>query len=372
MTRLIEFLISLAIVAALFLVLAMVLPSKRHLSERIETNRRLTIVYDTVNSLRRFKDWHPLLLRDPGAQLELSGPPAGVGAKLSYRSDEEGIGAGSWEIVESEPRKRVAYKIDNIDRGSDKRSEFTLQPTGRNGRNVEITQTYDVDYGWDLLGRYSGLYVSRNIGDDMKLGLSRLTNMLAAVPNFDYALSGSKMAGMKMLERPAEDLLFVSSTVDRNDDAMKSQMRSNLEWIRKVIATNGLEAAGPLRIITTEFGRESYDFDIAVPVRRRTGAAAADSDATDAAVAAPAAPAGAPMSLKLEGPVEYLQSKPGRVVTAGYTGYMLELANIRDALRAWALTQGYQVIDRPYEVYKNGIDPAFTENGVFDVYWTVK
>jgi len=372
MTRLIEFLISLAIVAALFLALGVVLPSSRHLSAQIETNRKLTIVYDTVNSLRRFKDWHPLLLRDPGAQLELSGPPAGVGAKLSYRSDEEGIGAGSWEIVESEPRKRVAYRIDNIDRGSNKRSEFRLKPTGRNNRNVEITQTYDVDYGWDLLGRYSGLYVSRNVGDDMKLGLSRLTNMLAAVPNFDYAVSGSKMAGMKMLERPAEDVLFVSSTVERNNDAIMAQMRSNLEWIRKVIAANGLEAAGPLRIITTEFGRESYDFDIAVPVRRRSGAAAGDSDDSDAAPAPVATPAGAPMSPKLEGPVEYIQTKPGRVVTASYTGFMAELSNIRDALRAWALTQGYEVIDRPYEVYKNGIDTAFTENGEFDVYWTVK
>ena len=374
MTRLIEFLISLAIVAALFLVVGVVLPSTRHLSAQIETNRKLTIVYDTVNSLRRFKDWHPLLLRDPGAQLELSGPPAGVGAKLSYRSDEEGIGAGSWEIVESEPRKRVAYRIDNIDRGGNKRSAFTLKPTGRNNRNVEITQTYDVDYGWDLLGRYSGLYVSRNVGDDMKLGLSRLTNMLAAVPNFDYAVAGSKMTGLKMVQRPAEDLLLVSSTAKVEDDELKAAMRNNLEWIRKVISANGLQAAGPPRIITTESGRENYTFDIAVPVRRGSAAAGAsdDADGDSAAAPAPAAAAGAPMTPKLDGPVTYLQTKPTRAVTANYTGYLKELANTRDSLRAWALTNGYQVIDRPYEDYKNGIDAAFTENGEFDVYWTVK
>ena len=65
MTRLIEVLISLAIVAALFLVISLVLPSSRHLSEKVETNRKATIVYDTLNSLRRFKDWNPLVLRDP-------------------------------------------------------------------------------------------------------------------------------------------------------------------------------------------------------------------------------------------------------------------------------------------------------------------
>ena len=41
-------------------------------------------------------------------------------------------------------------------------------------------------YGFDLFGRYAGLYVSRQIGDDIKLGLSRIANMLASVPNVDY------------------------------------------------------------------------------------------------------------------------------------------------------------------------------------------
>ena len=52
MTRLIEILISLAIVAALFLLVSLVLPSQRNLRETVETNRKMTIVYDTLNSLR--------------------------------------------------------------------------------------------------------------------------------------------------------------------------------------------------------------------------------------------------------------------------------------------------------------------------------
>ena len=56
MTRIIEFLIALGIVAGLFVVVGLVLPSERQMSESVETNRRMTIVYDTVNSFRRFKD----------------------------------------------------------------------------------------------------------------------------------------------------------------------------------------------------------------------------------------------------------------------------------------------------------------------------
>jgi hypothetical protein len=358
MTRLLEILISIAIVFALYLVVALVLPSHRHLVEKVETNRKLTIVFDSLNSLRRFKDWNPLVLRDPRVQLTLSGPDSGVGARLDYSSTEERIGDGSWEITESVPREKVTYKIENIERGGDKTTSFLFKPTGRNNRNVEITQTYDVDYGWDLIGRYAGLYVSRHVGDDIKLGLQRLSNMLASVPNVDYRVPGSKLAGLKVVDRPAENLLVVSAgSIESNNEKIKGSMKANMEWINRTMAASGLVAAGPMRIISTELGRENYTFDVAQPVRR--------ADSTDGG--------DGPLSgLKLQGPVQYVQVKAGRSATASYSGYMAELDNVRNALRAWALTQGYEVTDRPYEVYKNGIDQAFTADGQYDVYWTLK
>lgn len=353
MTRLIEILISLAIVAALYLAVALVLPSKRHLVEKIETNRRLTIVYDSLNSLRRFKDWNPLMLRDPRVQLTLSGPESGVGARLDYVSREEGLGKGSWEIVESIPREKVSFAIENEERGSNKRTSFSFKPTGRNNRNVEITQTFDVDYGWDLLGRYSGLYVRRHVGDDMKMGLARIVNMLAAVPNIDYAVAGSKMSTPKVAERPAEDMLYVNAgNVERGNAQIQASITANSEWIRRVMAANGLEAVGPLRIVTSELGRETYNFDVAQVVRKADGSAVGN--------------------VALQGPVQFVQNKPARVAVASYTGYMAELDNVRNALRAWALTSGHEVVDRPYEDWKSGVAGSFTENGQFDVYWTLK
>jgi len=34
--------------------------------------------------------------------------------------------------------------------------------------------------------------------------------------------------------------------------------------------------------------------------------------------------------------------------------------------------RGLEVADRPYDVYKNGIDQAITDNGQYDVYWALK
>jgi len=384
MTRLLEILISMAIVAVLFLVVGVLLPSGRVLVESVETNRRMTIVYDTVNSLRRFKDWNPLVLRDPKIQLQLSGPESGVGARLDYSSQNNSLGKGSWEIVESEPGVRVLYAIDNNQRGSNKRAEFVLTPTGRNNRNVEIKEIYRVDYGWDLLGRYSGMYVARNVGDDMELGLNRLTNMLASVPNVDYRMEGSKLTGLEAIDVPAEHLLVVNAgAIERNNEKIKASMKSNLEWIKRTMDASNLVPAGPIRIISTELGRETYTFDVAQPVRGANGNGNDEAEdkkegegedaAAEPAPAPVAAGADAPLTdLKLQGPVTYVHTKAGRAAKASYTGFMAELDNVRNALRAWAVTQGYEVTDRPYEFYKNGVDEAFTENGQYDVFWTLK
>jgi hypothetical protein len=385
MTRLLEILISLAIVVALFLLVALVLPSHRHLEKQVETNRKLTIVYDTLNSLRRFPDWNPLVLRDPKMQLQFSGPASGVGARMDYTSDKPQLGQGSWEITATQPRSSVTYAIVNPQRGHDKTSVFTLTPTGRAGRNVEISQTYDVSYGWDLLGRYAGLYVSRHVGDDMDLGLQRLTNMLAQVPNTDYAVQGSKLADLSFVDLPAEDLLVVNAgSIERNNLKIQDAMRADMEWIKRSMDANGLVAAGPMRIVSTELARETYTFDVVVPERRAGAAAAADTAPAPvagqegAAAAAPArapvtAASGAPMSgLKLLGPVKYQRSEAGRYASATYVGYMAELETVRNALRAWTLTQGEEPTGLAFEVYKRGIDQSFTANGQYDIYWPVK
>lgn len=384
MTRLIELLISLAIVAALFLIIGVILPSSRHLEHSVETNRKSTIVYDTLNSLRRWPAWNPIAAKDAAMKIELSGPEQGVGARLEYESQERGLGEGSWEIVANEPNRRVAYAITSDERGENKRSEFILRPTGRNNRNVEITQTYDVDYGWNLLGRYAGLYVRSSIGEDMKLGLSRLTNMLAAVPNIDYAELAKTNPNMvpQLQERGAENLLVVTAAVERNNEVVRTTMKNNMQWIEKVMAANGLEPAGPVRIITNELGTESYSFDVAQPVRKKGSSSDTEAEGDDEAVAdadaeaqADTATAAAPaekLDIKLEGPVTAEFSEPSQVAVLPYTGHMANLPNVRDALRAWAVTRGYETIGRPYDEWLEGIDAGFTPEGEFRVYWTLK
>src|SRR5690606_6789520 len=251
------------------------------------------------------------------------------------------------------------------------------------GRNMEITQTYTVEYGWNLIGRYSGLYVARSVGDAMALGLNRLTNMLASVPNVDYAVEGSTLENLRIVERPAENLLVVrAGGIERRTNEIQSSMHSNMEWINRTLEANDLEAAGPMRIITTELGREVYNFDVALPVRTAgsgeddaadNGDEAAEGEDGEQAVAeAPVVDEGELADLELLGPVEYVRTEPTMAAAGDYTGFMAELENVRNAIRAWAMTQGYEVTGRPYEFYESGIDDSFTSDGQYEVYWTLR
>ncbi len=356
MTRLYEFLISLAIVAVLFVTVGVFLPSERSVSQSVETNRPQTIVFDVVNSFVRFRDWNALPARDPAIDLKLTGPVSGKGARVDYVSKEKGIGTGHWEITDSKPRTQVDFAIDNEQWGGNKKSSITLVPTGRNNRNVQITQTYDVDYGWNLIGRYAGLYVNSFVGEDIKIGLARLTHMLAGIPNQDYAQANNRISDLEVINLPAQNVLFVNSGgIKRNDDAIIGSMKSNQEWIKRVMEANDLEAVGPLRVATIELSRENYNFDLVQAVRKK----GSTGDAAEINVA-------------LQGPVKYELLPAQRVARAKFTGYFPELESVRNAVRAWALVHGHEVAGRYFEVYSNGVDPAFSENGEFIVNWPVK
>ncbi len=391
MIRFIEFLIALAIVLVLFVLVGVILPSERQLEESVESNRRMTIIFDTVNNIRRLNDWNSLV---PSLEQEVkySGGDnqTGVGARVDYVSANPGWGEGFWEITESQrPDEggsgRVAFKLEDIRPGQGKTSVVTMEPSGLRGRNVRITQTYKVDYGWNLFGRFTGMYVSRSVGDAVKASLGRLTNMLATIPNFDYRVEGSRLESLGVVQLPGENLLVVNAgNLDRSNDVIKASIQANREWIKRVMESNNLEPAGPVRIITTDFGSEKYAFDVAQPVRKRGGAArdeganAGEAGVDQGAAAAPSgvripASAEALTDVKVSGtPVEYVRLEPRRAAAGTYTGYMAELDSVRNAVRAWAMTQGHEVAGRPYESWKGGVDGAFTADGSFDVFWEIK
>ncbi|HEX5755151.1 MAG TPA: SRPBCC family protein [Arenimonas sp.] len=383
MTRVYEFLISLLIVLALFVVIALFLPDRRVIEHSVETNRSMTTVNDLLTGFTRFNDWNMLTRFDPKVRIDVSGEEHGVGARLEYASDVRVVGNGSWELVEFEPGERIVYQIENDARGSKKSMSFRFERTGQFNRNVKITQRYSVDYGWDLIGRYAGLYVNRNVGDGMKKGLERLSNLLTTIPRFDY---GRHPNPFEFVDLPPVHALVASAAARRANDDIALAMTNQRKWIDQVIEKNDLEAAGPMRIVTNEFTGEAYAFDVVVPVRKKGEGGAEETVEADAGEATGETTAEAatepvsmealePLEVKIEGennPVRYELLPAMRAATTTYVGPSPGLPRVRDLVRAWAMVRGADLSDRPYEDYKVSIPDMLNEDAEFRVYWPLK
>jgi len=353
MIRFFELLIALVLVAVLFVVVGLLLPSHHHVQHTTETNRPQPVVFDLLNGFKRFKDWSSLRNRDSSVELSVSGADSGPGARVDYNSLHPDIGKGSWQIKSVVGGERITYELHNDDYGDNKKMTFVLRRTGNTKRAVEITEAYDVDYGYNLFGRYAGLYVSRDVGDGMKTTLNNLDTLLATIPKFDYTSMDIKLADV-----PAENLLFAPTKAKRADADVQAAMNTQAKWLKQVIEKNGLVATGPVRIITTDFGADTYEFEVAVPVRKADEAASSTSPPQ--------------LTVKLEGPVQYRQTAPARAITANYTGHPAGLPAQRDSMHAWSVTHGEDVTGHPWEVYVKGIDASFQEDSEFILFWPVK
>lgn len=385
MTRFLELLTSLLIVVVLFVLVGLFLPDQRSLQHNVETSHPLRQVYDVLNSFKRFGDWNPLRQHDPKVKYTISGADRGVGAQIDYSSARKEVGSGSWHITESELDDRIRYTIYNDTYGQNKNH---LLEFDQRGKIVDISWTYSVEYGWSLPGRYAGMYVERTVGDDVKRGLANLSNLIASLPNFDY-----RSLDVQTRAIAPKNILYITTTSDRNITAVENAMELALKDIRAVIKSNGLVEAARPRLITTNFGSEKYEFDVAIPVARVSEAAETvetapaddvsenDTEVEDDLIAVEDASELPDEALLPPPPLEGLTlpdnvrlgvSYGGRVLVAPYRGHPAQLPLIRDQLRSYAGAYGEELQDRAFEEYLTEIADTSSVDAQFRVYWPIK
>ncbi|SDZ88891.1 SRPBCC family protein [Microbulbifer marinus] len=138
-------------------------------------------VFPYVNNFRNFNSWSPWYQLDPNTQYEYSGPEEGLGAVMSWNSDNPNVGNGSQTITASEPYSLVRTDLDFGGQGN-ATAEFRLQPQG-SGTNV--TWWFSTDMGSGPIARWMGLAVKNMVGDSYEQGLAKLKNLVeseAAAP----------------------------------------------------------------------------------------------------------------------------------------------------------------------------------------------
>jgi uncharacterized protein YndB with AHSA1/START domain len=264
MTRVLELLVSLVITFALVLIVGVLLPAHGHIERHVEVSSPLRQIFDSVDTFRRFPEWSALRRFDPQTRMTLEGPESGQGARVKWSSTVQQVGDGSLEISSSEQDSKTTMTLDNAWSGENKAYTITLVPA-QNGKTVTINWAYDVDYGWNLIWRYTGLYINGDPATQIQLNLSNIAAMLASFPNVDY-----KDVKIDVTDVTARPVLLVATKAKRSLEEVAYATDDAMKLIEAAMKKTGLTAAGPRMTITTNWGEEDYAFSVAQPVDATT------------------------------------------------------------------------------------------------------
>lgn len=402
--RVLEFLMACAIVVGVGVLAAVVMPGSGHIERSLVLGKDMRQVYDVVNNLRRLPEYSVLSVRDPQIKYTFSGKAYGPGAEVSWASGNPVVGNGSITIDSATPNfnkvdgtaktAQVVWDIDNGWKGYDKTFTFDMERQGSRNQLTNITWSYDVKYGWNLVNRFANLYIHGDPDSFIEYGLNNLQNVLAAVPNVNY---GDLIPYIRQTEQTP--VLLVPASIQRKDgiDGLNDTVNKAVAQIQAAAKKLGVNVTGPRILFTTNYGDTTYTFDVAMPIDSSslnvngqaqqltaptTPAMDASAPADAGTAAAPAAPATLNPGdhdkfgrLVVDGDVRATLAFGGAALEGVWNGTAAGVPQTRDMLKAYALTHGYKfddVVNRSYDILaKPEVKDAqgnITSYAEFDVY----
>ncbi|HET6906939.1 MAG TPA: polyketide cyclase [Rhodanobacteraceae bacterium] len=374
MTRVLEFIVAIIMVFILAVIVGVFLPSHGHIQRSLSISHDPHQIYDVLNNFRRFDDYAGQVLKaeDPGLQLGVSGAAYGPGAKVTWSGGVDHVAPSTLTNVSGhlDPTGagQIVWSLDSASwRGHDKQFALDLEPTN-NQRLTKVTWSYDVDYGWNLLDRYSRFFLRGAPDTLLQYGLNNLQNTMASIPNVDYTKIDTRI-----VQTQPQAILFVSTQAPRTLDDVDAATEKAMQQIDAAIKKLGVHQSGPRTTITTDYGDENYVFDVAVPIgstnltidgqahdltqitaKPTNSPGSAPAPATSAGTP-PAAPApgsiGPKGNLIVDANVRAGMLPGGPALEADWQGTPAGIPLMRLALKAYSLTHGYTFNDTTQRYY---------------------
>ena len=145
------------------------LPNKVTVQRQTVINAPPEKVFALVSGFKRFKEWSPWAEIDPNIQYTVDGPEAGVGASMSWASNNPNVGVGKQTITESVPDSRVVSDVDLGQMGKTI-AFWDLKPEGNS-----TVATWGFKMKLDgQMDRWAGLRMDSVWGPDYEKGLAKV------------------------------------------------------------------------------------------------------------------------------------------------------------------------------------------------------
>jgi effector-binding domain-containing protein len=338
-------LIGLVALIVLLIAIALFLPSAAHVERSASIAAPPAVVFDIVNSLKRFNEWSPWYEIDPAAKFTYSGPEQGVGARLQWVSDRPELGSGAQEIVESVAPERVRTQLDFTDEGQAD-AALLLVPEGPGTR---VTWAFDVHYGYNLPGRYLGLWLDRVVGPYYEKGLANLR--VVAEGEATQSMDSAPLQ-ISDVEVPALDIVYVSGTSAPDPDAIAAALATAYASLNAFLKANELQPSGEPLAINEFFDESGWGFEAAIPF---SGSPSARTRAAER-----------------DGPVKVGQTYAGRALRGVHVGPRSTLPDTYRQLEDHMAQQHLEPNGRSWEQYVNDAPTAPQEQLETHIFLPVK
>lgn len=169
-----KILVALAVVVALFLVVAATQPSEFRITRSATIDAPAEVVFSQVNDFHKMNTWSPWLNPDPAARQTYEGASSGTGAIFEWAGNSK-VGEGRLTIAESRPNNLVRMNMEFFKpMKNTATAEFTFKPVGS---QTEVT--------WAMFGKrpFAGKVISlcvnmdKMIGGNFEKGLAQLKTL---------------------------------------------------------------------------------------------------------------------------------------------------------------------------------------------------
>lgn len=172
-------------IVAIAVVSVSVMSPRSHMERSTIIQAQPAAVYEELISFQNFNTWSPWSTIDPEAKYTFEGPPSGVGAKMSWESDNENLGDGSQWIIEAQENRRVKTGMQFAGIEGNFTAEFVLEPA--EGSSTKVTWTYDGDVSNTgamnaAMGKFFGAFTDSMLGPQFEQGLVALKRRVESKP----------------------------------------------------------------------------------------------------------------------------------------------------------------------------------------------
>jgi uncharacterized protein YndB with AHSA1/START domain len=168
---LIKILITLAVIAIVFLIVAATRPADFRVTRSTTIAASPASVFAYVNDLHNWEAWSPWAKLDPNAKNAFEGPPAGVGAAMSWSGNNQ-IGEGRMTITESRQGELVGFSLKFLRPfKASNTAEFTFKPQGG-----QTAVSWSMSGKNNLMFKIAGLFMNcdKLLGGQFEKGLAQL------------------------------------------------------------------------------------------------------------------------------------------------------------------------------------------------------